>query len=121
MWNRVTGKVNPGRRDWEPTSTRGIAGVVFTRGKHVGLSTLSTRLIVSQSQCLLAHTTHLLCNAKLSARTKISYVRHWKFYHLRLFISIPILLYPSTGAYGSLSYSISRTELGLASGQNAPS
>ena len=54
-------------------------------------------------------------------KSKVSYVRHWKFYHHHLFFSIPVLLYPSTDAYGSPSHRISGIELGLASGSHAPS
>jgi hypothetical protein len=80
----------------------------------LSLLLLITKVIVSQSQCLL--TLSYFVMRLYLPKPKVSYVRHWEFLHHRLFIGIPIRQYTSTGTYGSLSHLISGTELGLASG-----
>ena len=101
------------------TSTPGIIRVVVTTDTNVGVSTLitSTKVNVSHSHCLLSLTYFVI--RALSAKPKVTSARHWKFYHPCLFVSIPIPLSPSNGAFGGLSPPIGRPNLGLASGPHA--
>jgi hypothetical protein len=71
--------------------TQGISLVVVVTGDtFVGLATLITKAIISLSLCLLALT--YIAMRALSAQKQSQLCRHCKFYHQRLFISIPFYL-----------------------------